>query len=274
MNERSHIQKLSQRMLRQPRPIDVGREGIAERADAERIVGERYRLGARIGRGRLGHIYEASEEAVAGIEDARQVAIQLLDLDVASNQSRIDELRRGFAALRGARHPNIVEIFDFGRDGKRLFVAMELLEGVSLRQVLADTTTLPVSETIAVIFAVGDALKYLHAKALVHGRLRAESVFVTFDYVVKLLDVAPLGRRSSGPYYVEDMEQRGPVALDKRDDVYGLACLTYELLSGRHPFNANSPLEAYRAGLKPPPIDALTVRQWQALTRALSLLSI
>jgi hypothetical protein len=237
------------------------------------MIGERYRLGERIGRGRLGQIYAASETAEGGFGEARQVAIQLLDADVVSNQRRVDELRRGFAALRSAPHPNVVEILEFSRDRSRFFLVMELLDGASLRFVLDDATTLPTTESAAMARAVGDALQYLHAKSLVHGALRAENVFITFDYGVKLLDIAPLGRLSSAPYYVEDMEQRGsPAPLDKRDDVFGLACLTYELLSGRHPFNANSPLEAYRAALKPQPIDALTVRQWQALTRALSLL--
>src|SRR5438552_3567101 len=138
--------------------------------------------------------------------------------------------------------------------------------------------------------AVGasDAAQPREARALVAGRYlpgarlgrgRLGEIFEAIDrngsdfgierrVALQLLDIPLTHLPRSAPYYVEDLNDSEPYELDPRDDVYGLACLTYELLGGRHPFNANSPLDAHRAGLTPAPIETLPPSQWAALQRA------
>ena len=169
--------------------------------------------------------------------------------------------------LKSIAHPNIVRLLEYGSDNNRYYLVNELLESASLRFVLNDAGVLPMPETIAVLGAVGDALQYLHAKSMVHGNLRPENVLVTFGYEVKLLDIVP-GGWLLGPNDALGVPARSP---DKRDDVFGVACLAYEMLSGRHPFNGNSAQEAYRAGLEAAPIEGLTDREWQALANALAV---
>ncbi len=115
--------------------------------------------------------------------------------------------------------------------------------------------------------AVGDALQYLHAKGIVHGDLRPENVLVTFGYDVKLLDIVPAGWLVNPPDAL-GVPARTP---DKRDDVFGLACLGYEMIAGRHPYNGNNAQEAYRAGLEPARIAEIPERQWRALANALAV---
>ncbi|HEY5568693.1 MAG TPA: protein kinase [Gammaproteobacteria bacterium] len=274
MSEHSHIQELSNRVYGQTarpgggaRPTRATDDGTAE--NARRIAG-RYRLSERIGRGRLGDIYEAVDETSGDLGVERRVAIQLLDPKIVAKKSAKDELKRAYAALRAGPHVNVVDILDFGTDDDVPFVVMELLEGASLRFVLDDVTVLSTDEALAVIRAVGDALQYLHAKGLVYGPLKPENVIITFEYGIKLLDIAPASLPSGVPYYVEETDSRAS-ARDARDDVLSLACLTYELLSGKHPFNSNSPLEAQRADLKPLPISGLAPGQWRAIAAGLEL---
>jgi len=233
----------------------ISKAAASETIPTDRLVDRRYLLCARLGRGRLGVIYQALDELSRGSGTERSVALQLLTESLVARPGFAGEFERGAAALQAISHPNIVKLLEFGRDGNRHYFVMELLDSASLRFVLDEVTALPIEETAAIVRAVGDALQYLHAKAIVHGNLKPGNVLVTFDYQVKLLDVLP-------PKWQN---------LDSRDDVYGLACLTYELLAGKHPFNANSPLEAHRAGLEPKPIAHLPPRQWQAITGALAL---
>jgi hypothetical protein len=280
LNDQSHIQTQPLRVQRIPgHPRDkfivepVNKKDAAnEQSPFDRLVDERYRLHARLGRGRLGVVYEAQDELnrSAGVE--RRVAIQLLDEDLVAGPGFTEEFTRGAAALHSISHPNIVRLLEHGHDAVRYFLVLELLESASLRFVIDDVGQLPREEANAVIRAVGDALQYLHAKKIVHGNLKPENVLVTFGYEVKLLDIVPpeWPAASQGDL-VDDVDFLAPPRPDSRDDVYGLACLAYEMLSGRHPFNRNTPEESYRAKLEPAPIAGLPPRQWRALVGALEL---
>jgi len=233
----------------------------------ERLADRGYRLRARIGSGRLGAIYDAQDDLSRSSGSQHFVAILLIDDKIASRPGFAADFERGAAELKSIAHPNIVKLLEYGRDHNRFYLANELLESASLRFVLGDAGALPPEETAAVLRAVGDALQYLHAKSIVHGNLRPENVLVTFGYEVKLLDVVPSG------WLVNANDALGVPARqpDKRDDVFGLACLAYEILTGRHPFNGNSAQEAYRAGLEAAPIDGLPARQWRAIANALAV---
>ena len=233
----------------------------------DRLSERGYRLRARLGSGRLGAVYEAQDELSRISGSQHFVAVQLIDDKIATRPGFAAEFERGAAELKSIAHPNIVRLLEYGSDSNRYYLVNELLESASLRFVLNDAGVLPMPETIAVLGAVGDALQYLHAKSMVHGNLRPENVLVTFGYEVKLLDIVP-GGWLLGPNDALGVPARSP---DKRDDVFGVACLAYEMLSGRHPFNGNSAQEAYRAGLEAAPIEGLTDRQWQALANALAV---
>jgi len=239
------------------------KSGPADKASPlDRLINDRYRLLGHRGNGRLGAIYEAVDEQTSMAGAERHVAVQMLDGNLIASRRFTGEFERGVNSLQGLAHPNLVGLLDAGRDDGRFFIVMELQDSASLRFVLDDAGKLPLEETTAVVRAVGDALRYLHAKSFVHGNVKPENVLVTFDYEVRLRDVVP---------------PEWPAALngepDQRDDVYGLACLAYEMLSGRHPFNANTPEEALRAGLEPAPLALLSTSQWQALAAALDLQS-
>jgi hypothetical protein len=258
MHEQTYIQRLSDRAHgRAPLALDAIEDGAAEAPGAAQPIIGRYRLGTRLGRGRLGEIFEALDLADRDLGVERRKAVQLLAPRAVSDPGFAERLARAFEALRTAGHPNLASIFDVGRDGQRHYLVMELLAGASVRTVLADAGVLPLEEALPVIGAVGNALAYLHAKGVVHGNVRPEQVFVTFDYEVKLLDVVPLPLREA--------------PAEVGDDVFGLACLAYTLLAGRHPFNECSAREAQRAGLRLAPIATLPATKWAALERGLAL---
>ena len=247
--------------------VELGHEQQAVQSD-RRLVAGRYRLHGQIGSGRLGHIYEAEDEGYRELGVGRRVAIQLLPDRIALDQGLFSKLKLGFTVLRAGSHPNIVSYSDCDHDGKFGYLVMELLDGASLRFVLDDVTTLPLDEALPVIRAIGDALQFLHAKSMVHGQLTAESVFITDDLDVHLLDVVPLDSAST---ILRGVASRDPFnRSDASDDIYALACLAYEILAGKHPFNFHPPAEASLAGIKPARIRSLPEKQWSAISRALS----
>ena len=216
---------------------------------------------------RLGTVYEAQDE-LSRISGSRHfAAVTLIDPKIASRKGFEADFEPGAAELQSITHPNVVKLLEYGRERGHFYLVNELLESSSLRFVLNDVGALPAGEANAVLRPVGDALQYLHAKGIVHGDLRPENVLVTFGYEVKLLDIVPTGWLVN-PTDALGVPARAP---DKRDDVFGLACLAYEMLAGRHPYNGNTAQEAYRAGLEPARIDSLPDRQWRALANALAV---
>ena len=227
----------------------------------------------RLGRDRYGSIYKALDrslsEALLGVE--HHVALQELHPRVAAQPILLERLEQLPRHPQSWSHPNLVKLLEFGRDGAKLFLSTELLEGASLRVVLDDNASEPLAyhEVLGVLRAVGDALNYAHVKGIVHGDVRPENVFVTSSYLVKLLGLLPCSEPRPAAFFVEDPDNGNRP--HPSDDVYGLACLAYELLTGRHPYNGNSPLEALAAGLAPQPVPDLSTLRWQALSRGLAL---
>ena len=226
---------------------------------AERLIGRRYRLKERLRRRRLGIVFAAVDELGWLEGQQRRVAIQFLDARHSTDPDFEDRFERGVATLQALEHRGLVATFDAGKDGSRYFVVIEMPDSGTLRYVLDDVHQLPPTEAGAVVRAIGDALEYLHARSIVHGNLKPENVLVTFDFDVKLLDVVP------PEWPLADGDRT------VRDDVFGLACLAYEMLGGRHPFDGNTAREAHRNGLRPEPIAKLPPKQWRALVGALEL---
>ena len=232
------------------------------------LIAGRYRTLDRIGHGRLGEIFAATDESYEEIGVKQRVAIQVIPESVVRNNKLFNRLNLGYAQLRDSNHPNIVNFAHLGRAGKFGYLVMELLDGASLRRVLNGAATLTLEETRPVIRGVGEALLFLHARDLFHGNLTTRNVFITDEFDVRLLDVLPVDPAEAIVRGITANGSFGRCTVE--DDIFGLACLAYEMLSGKHPFNYNSPAEARLAGLEAERIDWIPDRAWEALSLALS----
>lgn len=287
MNHQTHLERVARREAaarsRKEPVIDDdtgsvaasphGAEGANGAWTVGSVVAGRFVLQQRLGRSRYGPIYKALDrslsEALIGVE--HHVALQELHARIATQPTLIERLEQLSLHPQSWSHPNLVKLLEFGKDGGKYFLCEELLEGASLRLVLDESAPEPLAyhETLGALRSVGDALNYAHAKGIVHGDVRPDHVFVTGAYTVKLLGLLPSSEPRSAPFFPEDADNGGQP--HPSDDVYGLACLAYELLTGRHPYNGNSPIEALRVGLAPHPVPDLPPLRWQALSRGLAL---
>ena len=239
------------------------------------LIGDRFVVKAHLGRGRSGERYEAIDRSLSDpdLSSERCVVLHFLNARVARQARVLQKLEASYQQPHLWAHRNLFSVLGFGSDHGEYFFVTEELEGGTLRTILDEVAPEVPSEeeTFGVLAGIGDALKYAHAKGVVHGDIRPENVFVTKDLVVKVLDLLPATLPRTVPLFPEDNAAHGPAVPNPRDDVYGLACVAYELFAGKHPFNSNTALEALAAGLKPVPIPRLDARSWDALVRGLAL---
>jgi serine/threonine-protein kinase len=218
-----------------------------------RLLANRYRLIERIDKGGAGEVWRARDEKLD-----RNVAIKVLgpDADDAFRARFADEARRAAAVV----HPNVVTVFDDGRDGADAFMVMELVLGKTLREIIAERGPLPAHEVARLIRQVAGALDAAHAAGVVHCDVKPANVIVDREGVAKLTDfgIARAARDrdeqellGTARYIAPERVEGGPVTA--RTDVYGLGLLAYELLTGRPAFDGATSEDLVRERLVGPP---------------------
>jgi hypothetical protein len=245
------------------------------------ILRDRYVLESRIGRGGTAIVYQARdlhrEQSSPGTHS--RVALKLLNEQARADPGSLERLKREFTLLQSLAHPNIVRVFDFDVDQGTWFLTMELLEGRTLSSTLraAARTTL---EPLAALKQCATALEFMHARQTIHCDLKPGNIFITRSGHVRLLDFGaacvrageaePLSVAHSATLAYASPQILRHEPCEARDDVYSLACVAYEWLTGVHPFRRKNALEAEENGLSVEERAGLTRSQWETLVRALS----
>jgi eukaryotic-like serine/threonine-protein kinase len=232
-----------------------------------------YEIVSRIGAGGMSEVYRAHDPRIR-----RDVAIKVLPPTLAKFADRMHRFEQEARAAGALNHPNLLTIFDTGKQDGRPYIVTELLEGDTLRSLLRDNGTavrLPVRKAIDYGIQIANGLAAAHDRGIVHRDLKPENLFVTRDGRVKILDfgVAKL-RTNEGDTGLSDeqtMEQdtspgtvigtvgymspeqvRGQ-SVDPRSDIFSLGTLLYEMLAGEHPFRGDSPADTMSAILREDP---------------------
>ena len=221
-----------------------------------RLINGRFEVLSRLGAGGMGVVYRARQ---VGID--RIVAIKTLLKDRATDDKVVQRFKNEARAVSRLNHPNTIRIFDFGQmDDGTLYFAMELLEGRSLDKAIRQDAPFATRRTLHIMAQMADSLAEAHSKGIVHRDLKPENVYLSQvggdpDFV-KVLDfgVARMREQDSSqgtmtqagvifgtPRYMAP-EQARTMAVDARADIYALGIIWYELLTGRTPFEADSPL--------------------------------
>jgi serine/threonine-protein kinase len=244
------------------------------------LLGGRYRLERKLGEGGMGVVYLASDQEVQG----EVFAIKVLAPEIRERPDALELLREEVRKTRTLAHPNIVGVYSLNVDRTGVFILMEYLEGKTLQGLLDEDfgRGMRFDRAWPLIEDLGAALAYAHDHSVIHGDLKPANVFVTTSGRAKLLDFG-IARAARGSRWGKDVAALGALTPayascemleylppDTRDDIYALACIIYEMLSGRHPFDRHNAVEARDAGEKPLPIPALTDRQNAALAQGLA----
>ncbi|HKP56720.1 MAG TPA: protein kinase [Polyangiales bacterium] len=229
--------------------------GLAASAEESLIAG-RYRIEALLGKGGMGAVYAALDSATG-----RRLALKRT---FGSVSPKVLELfRREFHTLHGLRHPNIIEVYDYGSDADGLFYTMELLEGGDL----GHAAPLPWPVVCSYLRQVAMLLGLLHARRLLHRDISPRNLWVLPDGRLKLIDfgaLCPFGVPTevvgTPPFIAPEWlhERRAGVIVDQRADLYALGALAYWLLTSVHAYAARSVNDLPRVwGREPAPPSSL-----------------
>ena len=243
--------------------------------DEPTLIDDRYEIEGRLGVGGMGAVYRARDRLMQEANDPDPYIALKLILDSVQDPQAAIALQREARRAQTLNHVNIVRVFYFGRDKDgRYYLTMELLRGKSLEQKLRDESApMSLAAAMPLIEKVCSALTYAHAQGIVHSDIKPSNVFITESGEPKLLDfgIASPMRSASGretqfnprslgalsPNYAS-IEQFLGMDADPRDDVYSVACLTYELLSGQRPYGGQVAPRALEHGLTTKPIRSLS----------------
>jgi serine/threonine-protein kinase len=224
------------------------------------LLGGQFRVLEKIGTGGMGSVYKAEQPAMN-----RMVAIKILHPKLAGRKDLTSRFRREARAMSQLTHPNTVKVFMYGEleDDGSLYIVMEMLEGRNLNQTVRKEGPMTVERAIPILIQVCGALQEAHDLGIVHRDLKPENIFLSkqggiSDYP-KVLDfgLAKVTERQMQPGSViltqEGMvfgtpefmspEQAQGKTLDARSDIYSLAVILYEVLTGKLPFTARTPME-------------------------------
>jgi serine/threonine protein kinase len=267
-------------------PADVADRSVGQ------VIKNRFELMEVIGRGGMGVVYKARDLVKVQARDSNPyVAVKVLSEGFKKYSRAFIALQREASKSQRLAHPNIATVFDFDRDNDTIFMTMELLSGLPFDKLIVQLPKggLPEKTALGYIDDLCNGLAYAHKQNLIHSDLKPANIYLCENGVVKLLDFGitrafgqtektngentlfdPASLKALTPAYasIEMFKRESP---DPRDDIYALACVSYELLTGIHPYKKVAAHKALELGLKPPPVKGLSRQQQKALQKALAL---
>lgn len=255
-----------------------------------KVLRDRFKLLETLGSGGMGDVYLAKDLLREEMEDSSPyIALKLLNEDCQVFPGALQALQREAKKAQALSHPNIVTVFDFDRCGDIAFISMEYLQGQTLKDYLVNHGTMPHARAMRVIELAARGLAYAHSKGFIHADIKPANIFLMDDGSVKILDFGIARavnqvqeKQSAGdeltafaltPNYATVGALNGKPASEK-DDIYALACVAYQLLTGRHPYTSEQGLplsarDAQMLGLRVEHVLGLSRRHMRALRRAL-----
>jgi eukaryotic-like serine/threonine-protein kinase len=213
----------------------------------DRTFDRRYVIKRKLGSGGMADVYLAEDQ-----ELGRRVALKLLDERHASDEQFVERFRREAQSAAGLNHPNIVSIFDRGRAEGTYYIAMEYLDGRTLKELLVRNGPTPIPIAIDYARQILGALAFAHRNGIIHRDIKPHNIIVGSDGRLKVTDfgiarsgasqMTEAGSIVGTAQYLSPEQARG-APVDPRSDLYSLGIVLYEMLTGKVPFTGDTPVE-------------------------------
>ncbi len=211
------------------------------------ILGNRYEIKKLIGEGGMALVYLAQDILLD-----RPVAIKVLRLEYSSDQEFLERFQREAKSAAKLCHPNVVNIYDVGQTNSTYYIVMEYVEGTSLKDLIKKEGMLSVELTLKIAMQISSALNHAHNNLIVHRDIKPHNIMITKDYRVKVMDFGIARAISSatitrtgvvlGSVHYFSPEQATGKEVTSSSDLYSLGIVIYEMLTGKVPFEGDTPV--------------------------------
>ena len=214
---------------------------------SSRLLSGRYELLEKIGDGGMAVVYKGKDRLLN-----RFIAIKILRPEFTKDATFVENFKRESQAAAGLTHPNIVGVYDVGREGNINYIVMELIEGRTLNDIIEDEAPMDYRKVIDISKQVASALKVAHKNKIIHRDVKPHNIMITNDGIVKLADFGiaravndatlSTGSKIVGSVHYFSPEQARGNYVDERSDIYSLGIVMYEMLTGKVPFDGENPV--------------------------------
>ena len=228
------------------------------RLEPDTLIDGRYRILTRLGSGGMAEVYMAEDQQLG-----RRVALKMLHRRFAEDEQFVERFRREASSAAGLSHPNIVAIFDRGEWDGTYYIAMEYVDGRTLKEIVREKGPAPPEAAVDVTLQILRAARYAHQHGVVHRDIKPHNVLIDQDGRVRVTDfgiaragtsdMTETGSVMGTAQYLSPEQAQGR-AVDDRSDLYSIGIVLYELLTGQVPFDAESPVTVALKQVSEPPV--------------------
>jgi serine/threonine-protein kinase len=211
------------------------------------VLGGRYELIEIIGEGGMSTVYKARDRVLDRI-----VAVKILKDEFSRDKNFVEKFKTEALSAARISHPNIVNIYDVGQEKDTYYIVMELVDGKTLKDLIRSQAPLSIEKAVDIAIMVCDGVHHAHEKGIIHRDIKPHNILITEHGMVKVADFGIARAVSSGTitygnnivgsvHYFSPEQARGE-DINRTTDIYSIGCVLYEMLTGKLPFNADSPI--------------------------------
>ena len=227
-----------------------------------KIIGNRYEIIEKIGNGGMATVYKAKDMTLK-----RNVAVKVLKDEFTTDEEFIKRFNIEAQSAASLTHPNIVSIYDVGNEESIYYIVMELVQGKTLKQIIDEDGVLPWKWSLNIAIQIASALETAHKNNIVHRDIKPHNIIITEDGIAKVTDfgiakavsnstITAFGTTIGSVHYFSPEHARGGFT-DAKSDLYSLGVVMYEMLTGRVPFDADTPVSIALKHMQEKPVEPI-----------------
>ncbi|MFA6308659.1 MAG: Stk1 family PASTA domain-containing Ser/Thr kinase [Clostridia bacterium] len=231
-----------------------------------RILGGRYELIEKIGGGGMAQVYKAKDQLLN-----RFVAVKILRQEFIDDDEFVKRFKVEAQSSAGLSHPNIVSIYDVGQDDTIQYIVMELIDGITLKEYIVQNGHLPWDESINIAIQICSAIEHAHKNHIIHRDIKPQNILMTDTGVAKVTDfgiaravsastITLAGNTIGSVHYFSPEQARGGF-VDEKSDLYSIGITLYEMVTGKIPFDGDTPVAVALKHIQDTPVSPMTLNE-------------